>query len=98
LGLLPLAAGRAGVFGRGPGEKRAEVGYLPQGRGFDETVRVRGVDLVRLGLDGARWGIPLPGPRARAVRARADEVIELVGASAYAGRPIGELSGGEQQR
>ena len=31
-------------------------------------------------------------------RARVDEVIELVGASAYARRPIGELSGGEQQR
>ena len=26
------------------------------------------------------------------------EAIELVGASAYAGRPIGQLSGGEQQR
>ncbi len=26
------------------------------------------------------------------------EVIELVGASAFAGKPIGELSGGEQQR
>ena len=29
---------------------------------------------------------------------RVDEVIELVGASSYANRPIGELSGGEQQR
>jgi zinc/manganese transport system ATP-binding protein len=27
-----------------------------------------------------------------------EEVIDLVGASAYAQRPIGELSGGEQQR
>ena len=27
-----------------------------------------------------------------------DEVLDLVGASAYANRPIGELSGGEQQR
>ena len=29
---------------------------------------------------------------------RLDEVIDLVGAAAYAGRPIGQLSGGEQQR
>jgi zinc/manganese transport system ATP-binding protein len=56
------------------------------------------VDVVRLGLDGHRWGLPLPGRRARAAAARVDEVIGLVGATAYAGRPIGQLSGGEQQR
>jgi zinc/manganese transport system ATP-binding protein len=32
------------------------------------------------------------------VAERVDEAIALVGASAYARRPIGELSGGEQQR
>ena len=37
-------------------------------------------------------------PRARAERDRVREVIELVGAQAYAHRPIGQLSGGEQQR
>ncbi len=31
-------------------------------------------------------------------RRRVDEVIELVGATAYASRPIGQVSGGEQQR
>ena len=36
--------------------------------------------------------------RATPAQARVDEVIELVGASAYAHRPIGECSGGEQQR
>jgi zinc/manganese transport system ATP-binding protein len=98
LGLLAVSAGQATVLGRPPGEARTEIGYLPQRGGLDESVRVRGVDIVRLGLDGARWGIPLPGARARAARARVDEVIELVGANAYARRPIGELSGGEQQR
>ena len=80
------------------------VGYLPQRRTFDADLRIRGVDLVRLGLDGARWGIPIPfierlhGGRARSRGRRVDEVIELVGAREYARRPIGELSGGEQQR
>src|SRR5262249_34587879 len=36
--------------------------------------------------------------RARADRERVREVLALVGAQAYADRPIGELSGGEQQR
>ena len=62
---------------------------------------MRGVDIVRLGLDGNRWGVPLPNrfsARGRAAARRVDEVIELVGATAYAKRPIGQLSGGEQQR
>ena len=98
LGLQPLAAGHASVLGRAPGEANDRIGYLPQRRSFDETTRIRGIDVVRLGLDGARWGVPLPGRRSRAAAARVAEVVELVGAGEYARRPIGELSGGEQQR
>jgi zinc/manganese transport system ATP-binding protein len=99
LGLLPLAAGRASVLGRPPGEANDRIGYLPQRRNFDAGTRIRGVDVVRLGLDGARWGIPIPGLPSRAREAaRVAEVIELVGATGYARKPIGELSGGEQQR
>jgi zinc/manganese transport system ATP-binding protein len=104
LGLAPLAAGRAVVLGGPAGRANREIGYLPQRRTFDGSTRVRGIDIVRLGLDGSRWGVPLPVParfasaRRRAGRRRVAEVIDRVGASDYAGRPIGELSGGEQQR
>jgi zinc/manganese transport system ATP-binding protein len=77
------------------------VGYLPQRRALDRATGLRGVDLVRLGLDGSRWGIPLPPPlsaRRRAEQRRIAEVVEMVGATEYACRAIGELSGGEQQR
>jgi zinc/manganese transport system ATP-binding protein len=99
LGVLPLASGRVEVLGRPPGGSGADIGYLPQRRSFDPSMRVRGVDVVRLGFDGDRWGVPLPWGAARRARdARVDEVIDLVGAGAYAHRPIGEVSGGEQQR
>jgi zinc/manganese transport system ATP-binding protein len=101
LGLLPLAAGSATVLGGPPGAANARIGYLPQRRSFETGTRIRGSDVVRLGLDGNRWGIPLPAalsPRGRNAARRVEEVIELVGASAYASRPIGSLSGGEQQR
>ncbi len=100
LGLLPLSAGSARILGREPGSASSDIGYLPQRRSFDATLRMRGVDIVRLGLDGARWGFPLlQGRRThRAAAARVAELVDLVGAQAYARRPIGELSGGEQQR
>ncbi len=98
LGLLPLSAGAAHVLGAPPGVRNADIGYLPQRHSFDAAARIRGVDLVRLGLDGSRWGVPLPGKASASTRARVRDAIELVGASAYAERPIGRLSGGEQQR
>jgi zinc/manganese transport system ATP-binding protein len=101
LGLLPLSEGTATVLSGRPGSANPQIGYLPQRRSFDSGTRVRGLDLVRLGLDGTRWGFPLPArisAGGRAAARRVEEAIELVGASAYASRPIGALSGGEQQR
>jgi zinc/manganese transport system ATP-binding protein len=101
LGVLPPATGEVRVLGGRPGQAGGRVGYLPQRRSFDASLRMRGTDIVRLGWDGDRWGIPLPGwspARRKAAGERITEVIELVGASAYANRPIGQCSGGEQQR
>jgi zinc/manganese transport system ATP-binding protein len=96
LGQLPLSAGTVSVLGASPRSAKRHIGYLPQRHAFDATTRIRGVDLVRLGLDGARWGLPFPGRAAP--RRRVADAIALVDASSYARRPIGECSGGEQQR
>lgn len=99
LGLLPLSEGSIEVFGGPPHQAADRLGYLPQRRSFDSSLRLRARDLVRLGLDGNRWGVPLPFTSGgREIAERIDEVLEVVGARAYGGRPIGELSGGEQQR
>src|ERR1700694_3142894 len=69
LGVLPLTAGNVSVLGKPVRRGNDEIGYLPQRRRFDADLRIRAADLVRLGLDGARWGMPLPswltGSRAR---------------------------------
>jgi zinc/manganese transport system ATP-binding protein len=101
LGLLPLTAGSIMVLGQPARRGNAAIGYVPQRRHFEADVHVRGRSIVRLGLDGAHWGVPLPflaSQRARAAASRVQSAIELVDAASYADRPIGELSGGEQQR
>jgi zinc/manganese transport system ATP-binding protein len=95
LGLTSLSSGTVEVCGRTPRRGTDAVGYIPQQKSFDRDMPLRGRDLVRLGLDGHRWGVGLPNRRAAQ---RVAEVIEAVGASAYADAPIGMLSGGEQQR
>ena len=103
LGLLPVTAGTVTVLGGRPGQHNDRIGYLPQRRSFEPSLRIRGVDIVRLGLNGNRFGLPVPvSTRARARRRddeeRVHDVIDMVGARHLATRPIGELSGGEQQR
>ena len=83
LGLLPLTAGRVEVLGAQPRRGNAAIGYVPQHQSFDAELPLRGRDLVRLGVDGHRWGIGLPDPDARR---RVDAAIASVDASEYAAK------------
>lgn len=90
LGLVPLDEGRIDLP-RG----RRRVGYVPQQRPFAPDTPLRARDLVRLGIDGPRFGLPLPSRRARE---GVDALLAEVGARAFRDAPVGRLSGGEQQR
>jgi zinc/manganese transport system ATP-binding protein len=93
--LQPLSSGTVTVCGAMPRRGSPLVGYVPQQRAFDRDLPLRGRDLVRLGLDGHRFG---PGWPSRSRRQQVQDVIAEVGAAAYADAPVGLLSGGEQQR
>ncbi len=95
LGLQRLSEGTVEVCGQVPHRGSLDVGYIPQQNAFQRDVALRGRDLVRLGLDGHRWGLPR---RNRDAADAVQRVIEAVGAGAYADAPLGTLSGGEQQR
>jgi zinc/manganese transport system ATP-binding protein len=95
LGQVPLSAGQAYVLGHPPRRGNPAIGYVPQRRTLEADLAVRGYDLVLLGLTGRRWGFS----RTTAAERRAvDEALHAVGAASYAERPMGLLSGGEQQR
>ncbi len=93
LGLQQLTAGSVSICGRASG--RGLVGYVPQKIQLDPDMPVRARDLVGLGLDGQRLGIPFPS---RGRRELVDEMLEAVDASSFASQRVGSLSGGEQQR
>lgn len=96
LGLDRLSEGEVVALGepvRRAGNRR--IGYVPQQRPLPRDTALRGRDLVALGVDGHRFGLPFPR---RGDRARIDELVTAVGGADFAGRPVGQLSGGEQQR
>jgi zinc/manganese transport system ATP-binding protein len=95
LGLLTPSHGTVRILGQPPGRANRVIGYAPQRRQIDPDTPVRGRDLVALGLDGDRWGVPL---RNHEAQRRIDDALDAVGARPYADAPVGRLSGGEQQR
>ncbi|MDN5274982.1 MAG: metal transporter ATP-binding protein [Candidatus Saccharibacteria bacterium] len=95
LGLQQFTEGTVSIRGTLPHRGNSDIGYIPQQKTFDKDLSIRGRDLVKLGLDGHRFGAVR---RNKNVMKRVDEAIEEVGATRYADSPIGLLSGGEQQR
>jgi len=74
---------------------RKEVGYLAQVENIDERMPMAVRDVAMIGRSGILGLFRGPGKRDWAV---VDEMLALVGMSHLARRPIGHLSGGEQQR
>lgn len=95
LGQLPLTSGTAEFLGEPITRGNRRIGYVPQQKLADEGVPLRAQDLIGLGVDGHRWGIPLPSHKRRAV---VDTLIGDVHADPYRHAPLSILSGGEQQR
>jgi zinc/manganese transport system ATP-binding protein len=98
IGLLRPQQGTLEVLGAPPGRGNPAIGYVPQARTLDPEISLRGVDLVRLGVDGHRWGFAPPFRSSRARRALVQNAVEAVGAAAFANRKLGQISGGERQR
>jgi zinc/manganese transport system ATP-binding protein len=95
LGLQDPTSGSVRFGGGKAGRRTGILGYLPQKVALDADLPLRARDVVALGLDGQKLGIPLPSRRRRAL---VDELLEAVGASSFAEARIGQLSGGQQQR
>jgi zinc/manganese transport system ATP-binding protein len=96
LGLQAPTSGRVLLNGR-PRQRRGGrlIGYVPQKLAIDQDMPLRARDVVGLGIDGHRLGIPLPSASRREL---VNEALRATGAEAYADARVGELSGGEQQR
>ena len=99
LGLQPPTAGTVAFAGQPHGKRGRRhgslIGYVPQKLLIEPDMPLRVRDVVALGIDGNRLGIPFPS---RARRELVAGTLRAVGADGYADARVGELSGGEQQR
>ncbi|MBS7609708.1 ABC transporter ATP-binding protein [Candidatus Bathyarchaeota archaeon] len=98
-GLLPLYKGRVFVLGLNVrtygNEVRREIGYVPQDFMFDPGEPYKALDVVLMGRYG-KIGI-LRRPKEEDLR-KAMETLRLMGIDDQANKPVGKLSGGQQQK
>ncbi len=95
LGLQAAATGSVLVGGRPRSRRNPMIGYVPQKYVLDADMPLRARDVVGLGIDGHRFGIP---GRSRDRRDRIEEMLVAVDAEGFADARVGNLSGGELQR
>jgi zinc/manganese transport system ATP-binding protein len=95
LGLMAPTSGTVRIAGKPRSRRNPLIGYVPQRIGLDPDMPIRARDLVGLGLDGQRFGMPRPSAKRNAL---IDEMLEEVDATRFADARVGNLSGGEQQR
>lgn len=95
LGLQTTTSGSVSVGGGKHDRRHPMIGYVPQKFLLDPDLPLRARDLVALGLDGHRLGMPVPS---RQRERRVDDALAAVGATAFGRSRVGTLSGGEQQR
>ncbi len=99
-GLGRPSSGRVSVLGhhlsQGNGHSlRRKVGYVAQVENIDPRMPLTVRELVMIGRYGVLGLLRRPGKHDWQI---VDEMLELVGMTSLARRPIGHLSGGEQQR
>jgi zinc/manganese transport system ATP-binding protein len=95
LGQLQLSGGEIELLGKKVANGSRAIGYIPQHRQADTGLPLRAKDLLRMGLDGHRFGLPFPSAK---TTKKVSEMLEAVGAEEIANTPIGQLSGGQLQR
>ncbi|HVB01577.1 MAG TPA: metal ABC transporter ATP-binding protein [Acidimicrobiales bacterium] len=95
LGLQRPSAGQVLVEGLPGSRRNRSIGYVPQKAVLDSDIPLRARDLIALGIDGNRFGMPIRWAKRAAL---VEEMLHAVDATRFADSRVGQLSGGEQQR
>ena len=95
VGLITPSAGQVSIHGNSDRQARRSAAYVPQSEAVDWDFPVTVIDVVLMGLARQIGWLRLADTHHRQV---ALDALDRVGLRAYAGRQIGELSGGQKRR
>ena len=95
LGQVELSQGRIEIEGKRVTRGSRRIGYIPQHRTSETAAPIRAIDLLRMGFDGHRFGLPFASSKAKkSIR----HILECIDGHELANKKVADLSGGELQR
>jgi zinc/manganese transport system ATP-binding protein len=95
LGLIKPLSGQISILGKTPTRGNCDIGYMPQMRSHISITNLTSRALLEAACDGLCLGTPIVS---KEMKAKIQQLLEMVGATAYADRTFKQLSGGEKQR
>ena len=95
LGQEKLTAGSIELAGKPIGHGSTRIGYIPQHQNIDSATPMRARDMLKLGLDGHKFGLPFGNAE---TENKIQHILSCVDAHEFAEKKVGQLSGGELQR
>ncbi len=97
LGLLQPLKGNLSIFGAKPKRGNSRIGYVPQRHQIDSEIAIETLEIVKLGAYPGTCGFnSLSHSKRECIDAL--HALSDVDALEFAHKPLGSLSGGEQQR
>lgn len=95
LGQEKLTSGSIELEGELVKKGSTKIGYIPQHQNIDASTPMRAKDMLLLGLEGHRFGLPFTS---KAANKKVQHILGCVDAHEFANKKVGQLSGGELQR
>lgn len=95
LGLVPPRTGRIHFYFHGKGNANRHIGYLPQISHYDHKFPISVADVILSGLVGRRR---IFHSYSSIEKEKMEKVLDRLDLQGISAKPIGELSGGQQQK
>jgi len=95
LGVIKPLSGKIIIMDADIGKHNSYIGYIPQEREINLPVNTSARTLILSSYKASNWGMPFYDKK---LFSKADKIINIVGASEFAHKPLGNLSGGQKKR
>ena len=95
LGIIKPISGEIRILDSSIGRHNNFISYIPQERELNTNLITSAYTLILSSYKAFKWGAPFYN---KALKKKADEILEIIGASDFAHKPFSTLSGGQKKR
>lgn len=95
LGIIKPISGEIWILDSTIGKHNSSISYIPQERELNTNIKTSAYTLILSSYKAFKWGVPFYD---KDLKAKADEILRITGASTFAHKPFCTLSGGQKKK